>query len=1070
MTIKDADTLKSYFALSKVPSPSQYVDLIDTIFDQGTGGGDHNHDDRYVQLSIANNISAVHTFSPSVYGPPFILGSNAQGQTVLGLKADQLNKSISVSGLGLSGGGLLDANRTITLTSSSNPGLSASILATNTSGILELDTLLIDGKVGIGVSSPATWLDIKGYFGTELIRFSYGATDYHFISASYNGSMPENNYLAFNIEYGSSDIRRVLTMLGNGNVGIGVSTPMRKLDICNGISSFQQNLPSQMWATAIQIPYNSAGSYELENAPARGMRLLGYNEGNGVVGGGISWGMSPTATNDWLSGAWSTAQFLLSYDGNYLFLKGGDEIPNGTPTQFSPDNIIMVYPTKVVEFFGGITVAGVSHFNGLSNTFPGTDSVTYDTYIPYSGDNCIYFRNPMIYVTNGLSADAVYANRVYTDDIIDRAGGNINISPTGDIVLNPTGNDVLPATNYDINLGTINKKYLALHAAELWVETLVAQNTLATIGGRILVGPTDVLAQDFPSGSTTLHSKRNQMSVGDYVYMEVFDGGVAKVEWMKVTDGPTAEFGGYDYTVTRNLDGTGANDWYAGDAVFNTGSVFGGYMDLYSTFSTRSGYGPAIQGIYRYGDAYNYTSEAWAIGNLNGLYGYSSTTMGVGLGLYGWGYAYVTMDNSNGLRMNRLEAGNGNYHQMARWYADGTILIGEVGASLDNILISSGAIDFRVDTTSYINMTTAGAITIGLGSGPNTLIQSTGIQLKNSSTVYIDMTSAGAITVGLVSAGNVYISGSGIALRYGSTTYINLDTSGNALFGRTGGSYANIYWNVSNNRLEFRTDATVKSYIDTDGALVVYTTSDFWARAEAITWNNGSADIATLGAYDSEFLQGVELKTIGVAGKMSSASLKGISLGTSVTTATVSAANDNCTGYMTITAGSTSTSETVHFSVDKMTVGNNTRASELWITGNLTRWLSSGLSYVGYIFVPLLSPLTSTSWDGDLFASGNNTLIDMSAVFGAPAGVKAYLFSITVRDTSATDTNDCYIAFCNSAGGSPYISVRAAAEPSKYLSGTIIVPCNSDGDVYYKVNAGSGSSFMVFMNVSGYYI
>lgn len=75
-------------------------------------------------------------------------------------------------------------------------------------------------------------------------------------------------------------------------------------------------------------------------------------------------------------------------------------------------------------------------------------------------------------------------------------GGNLELIPTGDLVFNPTGNDILPLNNYDLNFGAINKKYLTIHAAELWVETLVAQDTIATIGGRILVGPTTTLVVD----------------------------------------------------------------------------------------------------------------------------------------------------------------------------------------------------------------------------------------------------------------------------------------------------------------------------------------------------------------------------------------------------------------------------------------------------------------------------------------------------------------------------------------------------------------------------------------------
>ncbi len=55
-----------------------------------TGLGDDDHT-QYVHNSTARTISAVHTFNPTSSGAPFTLGSNAQGQLISGLNADQLD-------------------------------------------------------------------------------------------------------------------------------------------------------------------------------------------------------------------------------------------------------------------------------------------------------------------------------------------------------------------------------------------------------------------------------------------------------------------------------------------------------------------------------------------------------------------------------------------------------------------------------------------------------------------------------------------------------------------------------------------------------------------------------------------------------------------------------------------------------------------------------------------------------------------------------------------------------------------------------------------------------------------
>jgi len=357
--------------------------------------------------------------------------------------------------------------------------------------------------------------------------------------------------------------------------------------------------------------------------------------------------------------------------------------------------------------------------------------------------------------------------------------------------------NLIPTIGYLDNLGSPFKKWLSIYAGELNVETLVAQDTIATIGGRILVGPTTILTSDLPSGSSNVFSnlnpgfeiagsggsdifdswqealssgsiarsgsyphsgtyscqitggsasfssvfqyltvnegdsyyltlwgrgdgvsagqfavtdithgpdlivgggitstawtqksgsfvipsgcssirlilyqaigvaatifwddvalyrgvlkvKHNEMVTGDIVYLE----NSSKVEFMQITSPPSGS-GPYAYTVFRDLDGTGENDWYAGDAVFNSGSINDGFIDLYSAHGIKSvnQFGPTIAGNVRNSITYNDWITRWAIGNLNGLYDYSSTTWGAAFGGYGSGSANITIDNVNGIRL-----------------------------------------------------------------------------------------------------------------------------------------------------------------------------------------------------------------------------------------------------------------------------------------------------------------------------------------------------------------------------------------------------------------------------------
>lgn len=272
------------------------------------------------------------------------------------------------------------------------------------------------------------------------------------------------------------------------------------------------------------------------------------------------------------------------------------------------------------------------------------------------------------------------------------AATNLTLSPTGDLITDPAGNDILPNLNYDINLGMLSKKFLTLHAAELWVETLVAQNTIATIGGRVLVAPTNVLTSDIGTGATSILVKYNNLASGDRVYMEA-DG---KVEFMAITSGASGG-GPYTYSVTRNLDGSGANDWYAGDAVLNTGQAGNGFIDLYSVRGVKSSgeIGPSIVGNVRLSSTYNDWAPRWAIGNLNGVYGYSGSTYGAAFG--DASATNVTVDATNGFRIRSSTTNKFHADTSGNLSITGDLSVGTAG------VIRSNATGFSTGTGYWLD-------------------------------------------------------------------------------------------------------------------------------------------------------------------------------------------------------------------------------------------------------------------------------------------------------------------------------------------------------------------------------
>lgn len=271
------------------------------------------------------------------------------------------------------------------------------------------------------------------------------------------------------------------------------------------------------------------------------------------------------------------------------------------------------------------------------------------------------------------------------------AATSMTLQPTGDLVLAPEGHDILPNVGYTQNLGALANKYLTLHAAELWVETLVAQNTIATIGGRVLVAPTNILTSDLSTIATSITVKYNNLASGARVYLEA-DG---KVEWMAVTSTASGS-GPYTYTVTRNLDLSGANAWFAGDAVLNTGTTGSGFIDIFSVAGVLSGAGPTIVGNVRTGTTYSQVAPRWAIGNLDGLFNYGATTFGAAFG--DASATNVTIDATNGFRIR-----SGTTDKLAADTSGNLSLTGDLILGTSSVMRSSSATSLTTGDGFYMS-------------------------------------------------------------------------------------------------------------------------------------------------------------------------------------------------------------------------------------------------------------------------------------------------------------------------------------------------------------------------------
>jgi hypothetical protein len=193
------------------------------------------------------------------------------------------------------------------------------------------------GNVGIGTDAPQTKLEINSGFATdtEVLRFGYSTVDYHSISTSFHGSNPTSNYLGFNVEHSSGDVRRVLTLQGDGHVGIGTANPKDVLEV------------QATYDTYMAISGRSPG--------------IGVN-GIGSIGvSGICGGDTPIGEDAFDCGVWGQANFNLGTG-----VKGRSDSGTGVSGGSTSGTGVSGYSTSGTGVSGG-SASGTGVY-GQSNT------------------------------------------------------------------------------------------------------------------------------------------------------------------------------------------------------------------------------------------------------------------------------------------------------------------------------------------------------------------------------------------------------------------------------------------------------------------------------------------------------------------------------------------------------------------------------------------------------------------------------------------------------------------------------------------------------------------------------
>lgn len=483
----------------------------------------------------------------------------------------------------------------------------------------------------------------SGSKGLRILQGDNTTTTVHYLGV--NGTTIFNAALAdldFNVR-GDNDTNLLYVDAGTDRIGVGVSTPQAKLHV---------------YSTADE-------SLRLESSIATGSPYLSFMQA-GIRRGFIQQhDSSDTLT---LASEYGNVNIKAAAtagtdsDTTYLVVKAGGYVGVNTAD-----------PQYTLDVTGDIFVSS----GMLSNAW----AITSDGAATF---------------TNSIYAPALYANG--TDLVMGSVSGNTIVNAAGNVdlrinnvsqwLINTTR--LLPRSTGTLDIGDYYRRVRTLHASELYVETLVAQGVLATIGGRIVVAPTTRLIADVTLAATTIDVAHNNLVNGAYIYLNAAPNSFAQLEAMQVTSAATTIGGGYRYTVTRNLDGSGANAWNVGDAVVSLGSAVGqGYIDLSSTSTIHNHYGPAQTMYVRTSTAtWNGVKPVTTTGNLRSFVDYSADEFGFATGndltlTPATGFRGVTVDRTNGVRLfnTDIRLYSGATLQASFDYADGLNMLADSSAS-----------------------------------------------------------------------------------------------------------------------------------------------------------------------------------------------------------------------------------------------------------------------------------------------------------------------------------------------------------------------------------------------------
>ncbi len=216
---------------------------------------------------------------------------------------------------------------------------------------------------------------------------------------------------------------------------------------------------------------------------------------------------------------------------------------------------------------------------------------------------------------------------------LQRSTDSLQLNLTNTILSGYVPGSLIPRYTDTYSLGSSTNLWLKGWLSEI-EAVLFAENTITLFGGySYITKDAGTIKTDVESGTTTIDFGRT-MTPNDFIVLR----NSGEVEYLQVG----SLVSGTVYNVTRNLDGTGANNWAQGTPFAVLGYNGTGRIEMKSGSSA----GDTRISLFTQGTTYNDQIERLRLGDLNQLAGYSTTHYGIWGGAGTKTYFYIADDST----------------------------------------------------------------------------------------------------------------------------------------------------------------------------------------------------------------------------------------------------------------------------------------------------------------------------------------------------------------------------------------------------------------------------------------